>query len=92
MKKNKNIMKKILIGLTAGIISGMFTAGGGLILVPSFLYTLKVEPKKARATTVLCILPMVLTCTFFYGNNNLINWKKGILCAIGGIIRRFRGS
>ena len=83
------MLRKILVGLIAGIISGLFTAGGGLILVPAFLYTLKMEPKKARATSIFCILPMVITTSIFYGKNNFINWKSGIFCAIGGIIRRF---
>ena len=47
-KNSKNNFKKILIGVSAGVISGLFTAGGGLILVPAFMYMLKMEPKKAR--------------------------------------------
>ncbi len=81
--------KKILVGLFAGVISGLFTAGGGLILVPAFLYVLKMEPKKARATSIFCILPMVIVTAIFYGKNSLIEWKIGILCAIGGIARRY---
>ena len=33
-------MKIALIGILVGIISGMFSAGGGLILVPVFVYCL----------------------------------------------------
>lgn len=77
--------KKILVGLIAGIISGLFTAGGGLILVPAFLYVLKMEPKQARATSIFCILPMVIVTAIFYGKNQFIHWETGILCAIGGI-------
>ena len=36
-KNSKNNFKKILIGVSAGVISGLFTAGGGLILVPAFM-------------------------------------------------------
>lgn len=92
MKKDYNKLKKIFVGFIAGIISGLFTAGGGLILVPAFLYILKMEPKQARASSLFCILPMVITSAFFYGQNNLIDWKIGILCAIGGIIRKFYRS
>lgn len=84
--------KKILVGLVAGIISGLFTAGGGLILVPLFLYTLKMEPKKARATSIFCILPMVIVTSIFYGKNQFIHWKTGILCAIGGIVGGLVGA
>ncbi len=80
------MFKKVLVGFIAGIICGLFTAGGGLILVPVFLYVLKMEPKQARATSLFCILPMVIVTAIFYGTHNFINWKTGILCAIGGII------
>ena len=53
----KNI-KKVLIGILAGIITGLFSTGGGLILVPAFMYLLKEESKKARGTSVFCILFM----------------------------------
>ena len=86
------MVKKILVGLVAGIISGLFTAGGGLIVVPALLYTLKLEPKKARATSVFCILPMVITTAIFYGQSNFIKWDIGIMCAIGGIIGGIVGA
>ena len=84
MKKEK--VYKILIGIFAGIVSGLFASGGGMILVPSFIYLLKMSEVEARATSVLCILPMVVTSGIFYYTNNYINWKIGILCAIGGIV------
>ena len=65
----KNILKKVLIGLLAGFISGFFSTGGGLILVPSFLYLLNLESQKARGTSIFCILPMVITSSFFYYKN-----------------------
>lgn len=86
------MLRKLLVGLFAGIISGFFTAGGGLILVPAFIYTLKMKTKQARATSVLCILPMVIVTAILYERNNFINWKTGILCAIGGIARRINWS
>ena len=79
-------IKKPLIGLFAGIISGLFAAGGGLILVPAFIYLLNMEDRKARGTAVCSILPMVITSSIFYNKQNYIDWKIGISCAIGGII------
>ena len=85
-------MKKILIGFLAGLICGLFTVGGGLILVPAFIYFLKLEPKKARATSVFCILPMVLVTFILYKKNNIFNLQIGIKCAIGGIIGGILGA
>ena len=83
---NKEFLYKILIGLFAGIISGLFASGGGMILVPAFIYLLKMKDVESRATSVICILPMVVTSGIFYYTSNYIDWKIGLLCAIGGVI------
>jgi len=85
-------MKMALIGISAGIISGLFASGGGLILVPIYTYIMGFEDKKARATSVFCILPMVLVTAFVYSRNNFIDWQIGIKCAVGGIVGGFIGS
>ena len=86
------MVKKVFIGLIAGIISGLFSTGGGMILVPAFIYLLKLTDSKARGTSVFCILPMVITSSFFYYKGNYINWKVSILCAIGGAIGGYIGA
>ena len=85
-------MKKVLIGLVAGVICGLFASGGGLILVPAFVYLLEMDDKLARGTAVFCILPMVVTSSIFYYKENYINWKIGIYCAFGGIIGGIIGA
>ena len=83
--KKKESLYKALIGIFAGIVSGLFASGGGMILVPAFIYLLKMKDVESRATSVICILPMVVTSGIFYYRNNYMDWKVGILCAIGGI-------
>lgn len=96
LKTNKIQLKKYtklsLIGFIAGLVSGLFSTGGGLILVPSFLYLLEMDSQKARGTSVFCILPMVLTSSIFYYKGNFINWKVAILCGIGGAIGGYIGA
>jgi hypothetical protein len=86
------MFKKIIIGLFAGIICGFFSTGGGMILVPAFVYVLKMKPLNARATSVCCILPMVVASSFFYYKSNYINWNVALLCAIGGIAGGYIGA
>ena len=54
----KNFLKKLLIGVIAGIISGLFSTGGGLILVPAFLYFLNLDAVKTRATSIMLKISM----------------------------------
>ena len=84
--------KKICIGILAGIVSGLFATGGGMILVPAFMHILKMKDVEARATSVACILPLVVVSGIFYYKSNYINWNSGILCAIGGCVGGFLGA
>lgn len=97
ISKNRFMMKKefiykMLIGFFSGIVSGLFASGGGMILVPAFMYLLKMEDVESRATSVICILPMVVASGIFYYTNNYIDWKIGLLCAIGGVIGGIVGA
>lgn len=63
-----------------------------MILVPAFIYLLHIDSTKARGTSLCCILPMVLTSSFFYYKGNFIDWKIAIFCAIGGSIGGYIGA
>ena len=91
MKRNSFIVK-VIIGLIAGFISGIFSAGGGMILVPAFIHILKMDERTARATSVFSILPMVIVSGIFYFNNSYIDCNIGVKCSIGGIIGGFLGA
>lgn len=85
-------MKNKIIGFISGIVSGLFGAGGGMILVPAFMHINKMETKEARATSIFCILPLVVTSCIIYMKNQYIDWNIGIKSAIGGVIGGIIGS
>lgn len=91
-KKSSDKVKQIIVGIFSGFISGLFAAGGGMIVVPALIHIFNLEDAKARATSVFAILPMVITSGFFYYKNNYMDWNIGIKCAIGGIIGGFIGA
>ena len=86
------MFRKILVGLIAGTISGLFAAGGGMIVVPALIHLFKIEDSKARATSVFAILPMVVASWVFYYKNDYVYWNLGIKCEIGGIIGGIIGA
>ena len=92
MKEIKKVLKVMIIGLLAGIINGFFATGGGMILVPGFVYFLNLKETEARGTSVFCVLVMVLTSSIFYYKENYINWEISILCGIGGAIGGYIGA
>ena len=90
MKKGK--WKIIIISLCAGIISGFFSSGGGMLLVPFFTHILKLDEVKARGTSVFCIVFFVVASSIFYIKNKYVDYNLGIKYAIGGIVGAFIGS
>ena len=91
-KKSSDKVKQIIVGIFSGFISGLFAAGGGMIVVPALIHIFNLEDSKARATSIFAILPMVITSGIFYYKNNYIDWNIGIKCAIGGIVGGFIGA
>ena len=61
-------------------------------MVPGFIYVIKMDEKKARGTSIFCILPMVIASSFFYYKSRYIDWKISILCGIGGTIGGYIGA
>lgn len=88
----KDKIKISALGLVIGFFSGLFASGGGIIAVICFSHLLKFDEKESRAMSIFCILPIVMASLLIYNSSNLINWRLGILCAIGGVIGGFIGS
>ena len=57
------MVKKGLIGILAGLISGLFSTGGGMILVPAFIYLLELDNTKAKR---IIKDKHVLQCSIWY--------------------------
>lgn len=52
------IVLAVLLGLTAGVLAGLFGVGGGILFVPTLL-ALGLGQIEAQATSLLAILPTV---------------------------------
>lgn len=76
-----------IVGFVVGIVSGLFSSGGGLIIVPFLVEILKIDEYIARGTALVCVLGMVLAGMFFYYKNNYLNLEIAMYATIGGIIR-----
>ncbi len=66
----KSIWGAVLAGSAAGIVSGLFGAGGGLVLIPLLTLLTPVEEDSIFATSLSIMLPIcvvTLTSTAFRG-------------------------
>jgi len=74
----------LLIGLTAGIASGMFGIGGGVIVVPALVLIMGFSLPSAVGTSLAILLPPVgLAAVIEYFRHGNVDLKSAIVVALG---------
>ena len=83
----------IIIGLLAGMLSGLIGVGGGIIIVPALMFFVGFTQKEAQGTSLgLLLLPIGILAVLNYYNKGLIDIKVVGIMAASFIIGGFLGS
>lgn len=69
-----------LLGVAAGVLSGLFGVGGGILFVPT-LTALGLTQLHAEASSLLAIIPTVLVGVWRQQKRGLVRWRSA--CVIG---------
>ena len=73
------------IGVLIGILSSGSGLGGGFLVVP-FLLQLGKEMKVAVGTSFIFVVLVAISSLFGHSRIGNVDWKAGVLLAVGGII------
>jgi uncharacterized membrane protein YfcA len=72
------------LGLTAGVLSGVFGIGGGVVVVPGLILLLGYGQKTATGTSLLALLlPVGTLALVSYARAGHVNVRVGLLVAAG---------
>jgi uncharacterized membrane protein YfcA len=82
----------LLIGLGGGVFSGVFGAGGGIILVPLLVTFARFDQRRAAATSLLAILPSTLAGSIIYLVNGEVDLVAAGVIAVGAVCGSFVGA
>ncbi len=83
----------VIIGLVAGVISGLLGIGGATIIIPALVFLLGFDQKLAQGTTLfLMVFPIGLLAVIEYYNAGYIKVKEGIIIAIFFLLGGWLGS
>jgi hypothetical protein len=83
------VIEAALIGVSAGVVAGMFGVGGGTLFVPALAIFLGLSHIEAEATSLLAIVPVALVGAWrqhAYGNLRVADGVTVGLLAIGGAV------
>lgn len=81
----------VLVGLAAGVLSGMFGVGGAVLTTPG-IRALGVPPIDAVGSTIPAILPGALTGAHRYAKEGLVDWRVGLVCGAAGALFAIAGA
>ncbi len=83
----------LLIGLFAGILSGLVGVGGGLIIVPALIFFLGFNQHQAQGTSLgLLLLPVGILAVINYYNKGYVDIKVVAFMSVAFIIGGWLGS
>ncbi|HMM10990.1 MAG TPA: TSUP family transporter [Bacteroidales bacterium] len=83
----------IIIGLFAGVFSGMIGLGGGLIIIPALILLLHLDQHTAQGTSLAIMLPPIgLMATLNYYKAGAVNLKYAAIIALTFFIGGWFGS
>ena len=83
----------VLLGVVAGIFSGMFGIGGGIILIPALVYIFGLTQHQAQGTTLALMLPPIgLLAAWTYYKQGYINIPTALFICLGFFIGGFFGA
>ena len=87
------ILLLVIIGLAAGVLSGLVGVGGGIIVVPALVFFLSFSQQQAQGTSLgLLLLPVGILAVLNYYKQGHIDFRVIGIMAVAFIIGGWLGS
>ena len=83
----------IIIGLLAGILSGLVGVGGGIIMIPLLILLLGLTQHQAQGTALFAMLPPIgILAAMNYFKQGFVKWEYAVVIALTFVIGGYFGS
>jgi len=74
------------IGLGAGVLSGLFGVGGGIVMVPAMVLLAGLTQQRASATSLASIVPIAAVGAFVFGRAESIDLAAAGALVVGSLV------
>jgi uncharacterized membrane protein YfcA len=83
----------LAIGVIAGVLSGLFGIGGGVLIIPSLIFFANFHTKLAIGTSLgAMLLPVGLLGAYAYYQEGNVNVKASLLIGLGLFLGAYVGA
>lgn len=87
------ILGLIVLGVLAGVFSGVVGIGGGIIIVPALVYLFGLSQHQAQGTTLgLLMLPVGIMAVLQYYRQGHIDYRYVLFIAAGFVLGGYFGG
>src|SRR3954463_12903649 len=87
------VVGALALGLAAGVLSGMFGIGGGLVIVPALILFFHASPKTAIGTSLFALMwPVGLLGVVEYWKTGHVRPVQGAWIAVGLLFGGYLGA
>ena len=87
------ILILILVGIAAGMLSGLVGVGGGIIIVPALVYFLAFSQKMAQGTSLgILLLPIGILGVIQYYKGGYIDMRVVVIISLAFLFGSYFGS
>src|SRR5687768_8214922 len=74
------------IGVGAGVLSGLFGVGGGIILVPAMVLLAGMAQQRASATSLASIVPIAAVGAIIFGSADSVDLPAALVLTVGSLV------
>jgi len=87
------ILSLVIIGIMAGILSGLVGVGGGVVMVPMLVLFLGFSQHQAQGTSLaVLVVPVTAIAVYNYYKEGYIDWRYAVIIAVFFVIGGYFGS
>jgi uncharacterized membrane protein YfcA len=89
----QTLVTLLLVGVLAGILSGLVGIGGGIIMVPLLVLFLGFSQHQAQGTSLAVLMvPVTAAGVYNYYKQGFVDWRYAAVIAVFFVVGGFFGS
>lgn len=86
------IILALVLGFGAGVLSGMFGVGGGILFVPTLVFVVGLGQLEAQSTSLAAIIPVVVFGAWQQHHAGNVRWRAALIVGVISVVGVYGGA
>jgi uncharacterized membrane protein YfcA len=86
------IILALVLGFGAGVLSGLFGVGGGILFVPTLALVVGLGQLEAQSTSLAAIIPVVVFGAWQQHRAGNVRWRAGLIVGVLSVLGVLAGA